>query len=56
MFPINLFNILKRHIRGKTTIKQLKHKTKHTKFEDITHVCFDGHNQALFTYIYQIQK
>ena len=36
MFPINLFNTLKREIRGKTNIKQLKYKTKHTKLEDIT--------------------
>jgi len=27
MLPINLFNTLKTEIRGKTIIKQLKHKT-----------------------------
>jgi len=36
MFPINLFNTLKKDIKGKTNIKQLKHKTKHTKLKDIT--------------------
>jgi len=28
MFPINLFNTFKREIKGKISIKQLKHKTK----------------------------